>query len=163
MRDNIFFFRFVLIVSILFFCGLNCIKSVKDDLSVPAGNVSYWLDSETSSVHKMITVNDKSEIVSIIRYEDGISIEVLEIIRSEIIDGKLSWAYYVPSTGYTVEMKVVSSDANRITVKWKNKNTDGGTDSGDEILIRCEENGSDLSSGNDNGFYDVLDGTSAVE
>ena len=146
MKNNILFYSFALIVSILL-CGLNCAKSVKDDsvYSPVTEAVSYWLDTETSTVHKMITINEKSKIVSIIRYNDGVSTEVMEIVKSETVAGKIRWAYYVPSTGYTVEMEAVSFNDNEIVVKWNNKDMDGETDSGDETLIRCEENGTDYN------------------
>ncbi|MCL1864478.1 MAG: hypothetical protein FWF73_01555 [Spirochaetes bacterium] len=146
MKNNILFFSFSIVVSILL--GLNCIKSIKDDSiynSDEAGDVTYWFDSETSSVHKMITINEKSRVASIIRYTNGIKTEVMEIIRSEIVDGKIRWVYYVPSTGYTVEMKAVLSNDNEISIEWNNRDSDGETDSGTEVLIRCEENGVELS------------------
>ena len=164
MKNNVLFFTFTLIVFILFLCGLNCAKSIKDDLkysSNTVGDASYWLDPETSTVHKMITINENREIVSIIRYSDGIRTEVMEIIKSEIIDDKVNWAYYVPSTGYTVEMKVVSFNSNKIIIKWKNRDANGETDSGDEVLVRCEENGTDFSPRNDNMLHDTLYETDA--
>ena len=153
MKKNILFSSFVLIVSIMLLCGLNCAKSIKDDSiysSDRAGDVSYWLDPETDTVHKMITINEESRVVSIIKYSDGISTEVMDIIKSEIIDGKLNWAYYVPSTGYTVMMKIVSSNDNEITVAWNNRDVNDETDSGEEVLIRCEENGTELSPHDNN-------------
>ena len=131
MKKNIFY-SFAL-VSIFLLCGLNCAKSIRDDSvyrQYSVETVSFWLDPETSTVHKMLTVNEKSEIVSIIRYSDGVSTEVMEIIKSEIVDGKVKWAYYVPSTGYTVEMKTVSFNNNEIVVEWNNRDMDGKTDSG---------------------------------
>ena len=166
MKNKILFSRFVLIVFILFVCGLNCTKSVKDDSIASAdeaGSVGYWLDPETSTVHKMINVDEKKKVVSIIRYDDGIKTEVMDIIKSEIVDGKINWAYYVPSTGYTVEMKAVSFKGNKIIVKWKNRNAEGGTDSGDETLIRCAENGKDLQPRNNNTFDDTLNETNSIE
>jgi len=151
MKKNILFIPFVLFISIALLFGLNCAKSIKDDSH--NGIVSYWLDPETGTVHKMVTVNERSRIVSIIRYRNGIKTEVMDIIKSEIIGGKLVWAYYVPSTGYTVEMKIISSNDNRITVVWNNKDKDGDIDSGEEYLARCEEDGTGLSPQSDM-FYD---------
>ena len=160
MKNNGLLPLFAVVVSILFLCGLSCAKFIKDDLVYSADeaeDASYWLDSETSTVHKMITINEKSKIVSIIRYSNGIKIEVMDVIRSEIIAGKANWAYYVPSTGYTVEMKVISSNDNEITIEWNNKDADGEVDSGEEILIRCEENGTELYPYNIDMLYDTLE------
>ena len=92
----------------------------------------------------MITINGKTMIESIIRYDNGTAEEVMEVIRSEVVDGKSAWAYYVPSTGYTVEMKVVSSTGNEITVEWNNKDPEDEVNYGEEVLIRCEEYGAEL-------------------
>ncbi|MCL2155072.1 MAG: hypothetical protein FWH53_05345 [Leptospirales bacterium] len=160
MKKNILFFHFVLIVSIMFLCGLNCTKSIKDDSiysSDRAVDVSYWLDPETDTVHKMITINEESSVVSIIKYSNGITTEVMDIVKSEIIDGRLNWAYYVPSTGYTVMMKIVSSNDNEITVAWDNRDVNDETDSGEEVLIRCEENGAELSPHDINVLNDTVE------
>ena len=162
MKHNILLFPFSLIISLLLLCGLNCatyiVDNSKNDSSADeAGIVSYWLDSETATVHKMITVNEKNKVVSIIRYNNGNRTEVMDIIRSEIVDGKVKWAYYVPSTGYTVEMKVVISNDNEISIEWNNRDTKGETDSGDEVLVRCKEDGTELSPRNNNVFHDGFD------
>jgi hypothetical protein len=154
MKKKILFFPFVFIASILLFCSLNCLSFVAENSiygsSEDAGIASYWLDAETSSVHKMVTVNEKTTVVSIIRYNNGNRTEVMDLIKSEIVDGKVNWSYYVPSTGYTVEMKAVSSNENEIAVSWNNKNEREEADSGDEILVRCKEDGTELSPHNRN-------------
>ena len=161
MKNKILFFPFMFIVSILFFCSLNCLSYVAENSiygsSEDAGIASYWLDAETSSVHKMVTVNEKTTVVSIIRYNNGNRTEVMDLIKSEIIDGKVNWSYYVPSTRYTVEMKVVSSNDNEIAVSWNNKNEREEADAGDEILVRCKEDGTELSPRNRNIPYGGFD------
>jgi len=132
-------------------------NAISDSSANEAELVSYWLDAETATVHKMITVNAKSKVVSIIRYNNGNRTEVMDIIRSEIVEGRVNWVYYVPSTGYTVEMNAVSSNDNEINIKWKNRDENGAADFGDEVLVRCKENGTELSPRNSNIFYDALD------
>ena len=162
MKNNILSFPFALILSILLLCGLNCSGFIKDDSTHSssadeAGIVSYWLDTETATVHKMVTVNEKSRVVSIIRYSNGVRAEVMDIIRSEIVDGKVKWAYYVPSTGYTVEMKAVLSNDYEVPIEWNNRDADGETDFGDDVLIRCKEDGTGLSPHNSDMLYDTLE------
>ena len=141
MKNKNLLFSFSLAISLILLCNLNCIQSIKDDSIYSSDDVSYWLDTETNSVHKMITINGKTMVESIIRYDNGTAEEVMEVIRSEVVDGKAVWAYYVPSTGYTVEMKVVSSTGNEITVEWNNKDPEDEVNYGEEVLIRCEEHG----------------------
>lgn len=134
---------------LLFTCGKDVkIKdsSWKPVRNIEPGTIKYWLDKETSTVHKMTCNGTDKSIVSIIKYRDGMPLEVMKIIKSGNINGRLHWAYFVPSTKYIVELTALSLTENEIKFEWKNKAGDGVEKSGRDILVNCNEYG--IISGN---------------
>lgn len=103
--------------------------------------IKYWYDTETSTVHKMICQDAEKKIVSVIKYHDGTLLEVMRIIKCGKMDGRLNWAYYVPSTQYIVELTAVSVAEDKIQFQWKNRTADGVENSGLDILARCDKYG----------------------
>ncbi len=101
----------------------------------------FWLDEETGTVHKIIIENGKEKVVSVIKYKDGKSLEVMKIISSQNTDGKLHWIYFVPSTKYIVELTTSEISDNKVNVEWKNRSGEDEEESGSEILFRCSEIG----------------------
>ncbi len=137
--------KFTFALILLFFGCLNS-RTVQQNASMPEINpdsalFNYWLDKETGTVHKIAEQNGKETILSIIKYRKGIPLEDMKLTFSDSVNGHLHWIYSVPSTGYTVELTEVSKNKNSIDVEWKNKNDKGEEDSGNDILIRCDENG----------------------
>lgn len=101
----------------------------------------FWLDEETGTVHKIINENGQEKVVSIIKYKDGNSLEVMKVISSQNRDGKLHWIYFVPSTKYVVELTTSVMTDNKINIEWKNRSGEGEEDSGKDVLLRCSETG----------------------
>ena len=102
---------------------------------------NFWLDEETGTVHKVSRENGKEKVVSIIKYRKGIPLEEMKIISSDQVNENNHWIYFVPTTGYTVELTVLSEVDNSIDVAWKNSDENGEEDSGKDKLVRCDENG----------------------
>ncbi len=103
--------------------------------------ISFWLDKETDTVHKIASENGVKKIVSVIKYNEGKPLEVMKIIISDSNNGKLHWIYFVPSTKYVVELTESSEVDSGIKIDWKNRTPEGLEDSGSDILVRCTENG----------------------
>ena len=104
-------------------------------------NFNFWLDEETGTVHKISGKNGREKVVSIIKYRKGIPLEEMKIISSDHVNGNIHWIYFVPTTGYTVELIVLSRYNNTINIEWKNRDESGVGDSGSDKLIMCDENG----------------------
>jgi hypothetical protein len=133
-------------VLILFFSG--CVRNVEIKETIPENTkskicekISFWLDEETSTVHKMISEGREKKIVSIIKYHHGKSIEIMKIVRSDCMNGRLRWIYFVPSTKYVIELTEVLTSDSEISFEWKNRNSEGEEDSGSDKLIECSEQG----------------------
>ena len=103
--------------------------------------ITYWFDKETSTVHKMMCKSGEKRIISIVKYYKGEPIELMKIIKSANMNGRLHWAYFVPSTKYIVELSTLSITENKITIEWKNRTGDGVEKSGRDILIECNQFG----------------------
>jgi hypothetical protein len=140
--------NYMLLLSTLFLLMSGCVSqqekpihSSKSADIIEPEEINYWLDEETGTVHKVITVNGAEKVVSIIKYKDGNPLEVMKIISSGSVDGKIHWIYFVPSTRYIVELTAVSRNDEEIKIEWKNRNEEGDEDSGTDILLRCAEYG----------------------
>lgn len=140
--------NYVLFIFFLMFLISGCVSN-QEKLEHPTDSaginepetVSFWLDEETGTVHKMIAANGTEKVVSIIKYKDGNLLETMKIISSGSVDGKFHWIYFVPSTKYIVEFTAASYEDNEIKIEWKNRNAEREEDSGTDILLRCEEQG----------------------
>ncbi|PKL19268.1 MAG: hypothetical protein CVV49_01960 [Spirochaetae bacterium HGW-Spirochaetae-5] len=142
MKKTIFFITALLLI----FSGCLNRQLVPEnipDSKINSGvvNFSYWLDEETGTVHKVAEQDGIETVVSIIRYRKEIPLEEMKILKSEYVEGKLHWIYYVPATGYTLEFTAVSKSSNSITIEWKNRNAEGEVDSGMDLIVRCNETG----------------------
>jgi len=130
----------------LLFFGCLSNSTVQQNISTPEINsgsavLNFWLDKETGTVHKIAVQNGTEKILSIIKYRKGIPLEDMKLTFSDNVNGHLHWVYSVPSTAYIVELTVLSKNEHSINVEWKNKNDNGEEDSGNDILIRCDETG----------------------
>lgn len=140
------FFLMAILSLILFFSGCANSKQIQQNTLMPETdsrieNFNFWLDEETGTVHKISGKNGREKVVSIIKYRKGIPLEEMKIISSDHVNGNIHWIYFVSSTGYTVELTVLSMFDNSMDVEWKNRDENGGDDSGKDKLIMCDENG----------------------
>jgi len=129
----------------------------KTDPVVELPKSGYWLDKETETVHRIVVENGAEKVVSIIKYKDGKILEVMKILSSENNKGKLHWIYFVPSTKYIVELNAISVNNNEITVEWKNRGAKGETGSGNDRLIKCDENGNNNIKLDENRVNNIIE------
>jgi len=111
------------------------------DIKIKTEQVGYWLDEETDTVHKIVYENGSVKVVSTVKYKNQNPLEVMRILSSRNINGKIHWVYFVPSTKYIVELTELSTSEDGINVEWKNKSARGEEKSGSDLLLRCAENG----------------------
>jgi hypothetical protein len=101
------------------------------------GLEGVWEDPETHSLHTVQKTDDGYIIVSIVNLGDkGETVQPKEIKKSEWKDGALSWSYYIPATGYTVNFKTVSLNDNKLLIEWSNDDGRGNKKKGYETMKR---------------------------
>jgi hypothetical protein len=88
-----------------------------------------WEDMETLSHHTIEEQGGRFTVISIVN-PDG---EPFEIRSVEWRDGVLAWSYYVPSTGYTVNLRTTKVDGDTLWCEWSN-----ATDSGEQEFRRVK-------------------------
>jgi hypothetical protein len=137
-KNHISLLSFMLILFIPAACSGG--KNIKNGTISAAGSgvtpAGIWEDSQTGSKHTIVRDGQGYKVESIITDGYDEVSEVMEIRSSVYADGKISWSYFVPSTGYLVNFESVSYDENTMHVLWTNNDGKGNTLSGKETLIR---------------------------
>lgn len=109
------------------------VNQVTDKNPTPEG---IWEDSQTGSKHTVIKNGNGYKVESIITNTYNSTPETMDIRDSKYENGRLSWSYFVPSTGYTVHFESVSVEENIMQVLWTNNDGKGNILNGQETLIR---------------------------
>lgn len=122
-------------------------QNIKGDIS------GTWEDPETGSWHEIIKTTEGYKVASVRSNSDN---EYFEIRKSDWDGKRISWVYFVESTGYTVSFKMIKSCSTRMLIEWENKDAGGYTSSGNESLYKII-NGERSSLAQDCEDSDYLD------
>ena len=151
-------------------CATAKSKPVTDNNIVPVSPYTgKWIDTETNSITEIALKGDIPVVISVTDYSDiqeKDGEENYKVTQSSFENGVLQWSYFVPSTNYTVNFKVTSSETNKLKTQWNNLSPEGETSNGLETLIRVDENlvpleapeqAVDQDGGEDEESYDSQD------
>ncbi len=94
--------------------------AVGDDYKNLAG---VWQDDDTKTSFTFVKSGDDMVLASAID-DDG---EVFNIHSFEFLEGRLSWTYEVPSTGYFVTIIIMDMNNRTMNTVWGNSQGNSGT------------------------------------
>lgn len=102
--------------------GGNAIEAGGNALGDCSPLAGVWMESEDIGQTTTIQcVSNKPAVVSVID-SDG---EAFVVRRSGVENGRFTWDYNVPSTGYEVHIEVTSQEGDTLYTEWRNANADG--------------------------------------
>lgn len=120
---------FVLVI-VVFSMGTTVAQDIKHQVLTldVASNPEYktmqgvWEDNDTQTRFTFVAKGSTLAITSGID-DDG---ELFEIHSFEYLDGRLSWTYKVPSTGYFVTIIVMTVNSASLETVWGNSESNSG-------------------------------------
>lgn len=101
------------------------------------GLEGVWEDPETHNLHSINRTDNNYTVSSIVNFgSDNKPVENQKVISSRWDGNELNWSYYVPSTKYTVNFRLLYVAENKLKVEWSNDDGNGYKKKGTETLVR---------------------------